>query len=202
MRPTILGLAFAATLLIALPLVSSSQGTPPPGGQPGAPPPGAPGGPPPPGAPGGPPPGGPGGGMPQRTPAQMAAMRDTVTNMMLQRIAGKENAPAESVFKNVQVMKGIPAGRFLRIMNVGFGQSLGVGCGFCHVMGGKWDSDDKKEKKIAREMWKMTGSINNDLLAKIPDLDEDNRSINCMTCHRGDRTPATSMPSPAAVPAH
>jgi len=138
--------------------------------------------------------------MPPRTPAQMASMRDTVTNMLLARIAGKENAPAESVFKNVQVMKGIPAGRFLRIMNVGFGQSLGVGCGFCHVMGGKWDADDKKEKKIAREMWKMTGTINDDLLAKIPNLDEDNRSINCTTCHRGDRTPATSMPAP--VPAH
>ena len=204
MRPTILGLAFAAALLIALPIVSSSQGTPPPGGPPSGPPGAPPSGPPPggpggPGAPGGPPPGGPG-GMPPRTPAQMASMRDTVTNMMLARIAGKENAPAESVFKNVQVMKGIPAGRFLRIMNVGFGQSLGVGCGFCHVMGGKWDADDKKEKKIAREMWKMTGTINDDLLAKIPNLDEDNRSINCTTCHRGDRTPATSMPAP--VPAH
>jgi len=199
MRPTILGLAFAAALLIVLPIATALHAAdgagapPPPTSQPqNQPSPGAP----PPGAPGGPPPG----NMPPRTPAQMAAMRDTVTNMMLARIAGKENAPAESVFKNVQVMKGIPAGRFLRIMNVGFGQSLGVGCGFCHVMGGKWDSDDKKEKKIAREMWKMTGTINNDLLAKIPDLDEDNKVVNCTTCHRGDRTPATSMPAP--VPAH
>src|SRR6185369_8575350 len=93
MRPTILGLAFAAALLIALPIVSSSQGTPPPGGPPSGPP-GAP--------PSGPPPGGPG-GMPPRTPAQMAPMRDTVTNMMLARIVCKETATAESVFKNVQV---------------------------------------------------------------------------------------------------
>jgi hypothetical protein len=190
MRPRILGLAFALTMFaFLLPLAHSLQaqeGTPPPGGPPGGPPPGGP--------------GGPGEMRPRPTPAQMAAMRDTVTNMLLSRIAGKENAPAESVFKNIKVMKGIPAGRFLNIMNKGFGNSLGVGCGHCHVMGGKWDSDDKKNKQIARDMWQMTGTINNDLLAKIPNLDEDNRVVNCTTCHRGDTTPATQMPSP--VPAH
>jgi hypothetical protein len=183
MRPRILGLSFALALLLAVPFhhaLRAQEGTPPPGGPPGAP--------------------GPGENRPKPTPAQLAAMRDTVTNMLLSKIAGKENAPAESVFKNIKVMKGIPAGRLLNIMNKGFGMSLGVGCGHCHVMGGKWDSDDKKDKQIARDMWNMMGTINNELLAKIPNLDEDNKVVNCTTCHRGDTTPATSMPSPA--PAH
>ena len=185
MRSRILALAFAVALLaLTLPFrhaLQAQEGTPPPG----SPPPGAP----------------PAGeNRPKPTPAQLAAMRDTVTQMMLSKIAGKENAPAESVFKNIKVMKGIPAGRFLNIMNKGFGNSLGVGCGHCHVMGGKWDSDDKKNKQVARDMWNMTQTINNDLLAKIPNLDEDNRFVNCTTCHRGDTTPATQMPPLA--PAH
>ena len=79
-------------------------------------------------------------------------------------------------------------------MNMGFGASLGVGCGHCHVPG-KWASEDKKDKQIARDMWNMTQTINHELLAKIPNLDEDNRSINCTTCHRGDTTPALTLPA-------
>ena len=184
MRPRIMALAFALALLaVALPFrhaLQAQEGTPPPGA---------------------PPPGGPGMG-PKPSPAQIAAMRDTVTKMLIDRLGDRANAPAESVFKNIKVMKGIPASRFLNIMNKGFGQSLGVSCGNCHVMGGKWDADDKKDKQIARDMWNMTQTINNDLLAKIPNLDEDNKFVNCTTCHRGDKTPATQMPAPGAVPAH
>ena len=35
-------------------------------------------------------------------------------------IAGKEQAPAETVFKNIQLFKGMPAGRVLRIMELGY----------------------------------------------------------------------------------
>src|SRR5688500_17438795 len=49
-----------------------------------------------------------------------AARRDSGEAMLLRRIAGRENLPAESVFKNIKVMKGIPAGRLVRIMNAGF----------------------------------------------------------------------------------
>jgi len=184
MRPTILGLAFA----VALPVFALSLGTslraddvtpPPPASQPEP---------------------APEGQGPPRDPAKIAAMRDTVTNMLIAKLGDRANAPAESVFKNIKVMKGIPAQRLLRIMNMGFGNSLGVGCGHCHAMGGKWDSDEKKNKQIARDMWNMTATINNDLLAKIPNLDEDNKVVNCTTCHRGDTTPATQMPAPK--PAH
>ena len=131
---------------------------------------------------------------PPRDPVKMAALRDSVMNSLLQEIHGHEDQPAESVFKDIRILKGMPAGRFLHVMNMGFGASLGVGCGHCHVPG-KWASEDKKDKQIAREMWNMTQTINNQLLAKIPNLDADNRSINCTTCHRGDTTPALTLPA-------
>ncbi len=87
--------------------------------------------------------------------------------MVMRSIAGRETQPAESVFKNIKILKGIPAGRLVSIMNLGFGRSLGVSCGFCHVPG-KWDLDDKEEKNTARLMFAMVQTINRDYISKVP----------------------------------
>ena len=108
-------------------------------------------------------------------------------------IAGKENLPAEQVFKNIQVLKGIPAGRVLRIMELGYSRSLGVNCTHCHVVD-QWDKDDKPTKPIAREMSKMVQTINNDLLKPIKNLKGPNPVVNCTTCHRGQIKPALNLP--------
>ena len=113
-----------------------------------------------------------------------AARRDSGEAMLLRRIAGRETLPAESVFKNIKVMKGIPAGRFVRIMNAGFSRSLGVSCGHCHVPP-NWDLDDKETKNTARLMWTMTGAINRDYIAKVPNDSGPPPVVNCMTCHQG-----------------
>src|SRR5262245_1083596 len=42
------------------------------------------------------------------------------------QIAGKENQPASEVFKNIQMLKTVPAGRLLAIMQIGYSKSLGV----------------------------------------------------------------------------
>ena len=120
-----------------------------------------------------------------------AARRDSGAAAVLRSIAGRENQPAESVFKNIKILKGVPAGRLVNIMNNGFGRSLGVSCGFCHVPP-KWDLDDKEEKNTARLMFAMVGTINRDYIAKVPT--PNNRppqQVNCFTCHRG-------MPRPMA----
>ena len=109
------------------------------------------------------------------------------------QIAGKENLPAEQVFKNIQVLKGIQAGRLLRIMELGYSRSLGVNCTHCHVVD-QWDKDDKPTKPIAREMSKMVGTINNDLLKPIKNLKGPNSVVNCTTCHRGQIKPALNLP--------
>lgn len=129
----------------------------------------------------------------------LAAMRQRAVAGVLQRIAGREEEPAENVFRNIRVMQGMPAGRLVRIMDAGFGGSLGVSCGHCHVRG-DWSSDDKPQKQVARDMWTMTRTINQDLLPRIPNLDSENPTVNCTTCHRGQIKPATSL-QPAGPPA-
>jgi hypothetical protein len=113
-------------------------------------------------------------------------------------IAGKEESPAIEVFNNVQQYRNVSAGRFLRIMEFGFTVALGVDCSHCHVPG-KWDSDEKPTKQIARDMSVMLAQINNEHLRKIPNLRSTNPQVNCTTCHRGQRRPALELP-PAVRP--
>ena len=65
-------------------------------------------------------------------------------------IAGQENKPAAEVFKNIQMLKAMPAGRLLRVMELGYAKSLGVNCTHCHVAG-EWEKEDKPTKQITRE---------------------------------------------------
>jgi hypothetical protein len=117
-----------------------------------------------------------------------AARRDSAAANVLRSIAGRENQPAESVFKNIKILKGVPAGRLVNIMNNGFGRSLGVSCGFCHVPG-KWDLDDKEEKSTARLMFAMVQTINTDYMSKVPNDRGAQPVVNCFTCHRGNPRP-------------
>jgi photosynthetic reaction center cytochrome c subunit len=143
-------------------------------------------------------PGGPPGGPGQRPPltdsarrvrdSVTAARRDSGAAMVLRSIAGREDQPAESVFKNIKIFKGVPAGRLVSIMNMGFGRSLGVSCGFCHVPG-KWDLDDKEEKTTARLMFAMVQTINRDYLSKVPTDRPTPPTASCFTCHRGNPRP-------------
>ncbi len=110
-------------------------------------------------------------------------------------IAGKEQAPAETVFKNIQLLKGMPAGRVLRIMELGYARSLGVNCTHCHVPGA-WEKDDKPTKQITREMAAMVGAINNQHLKQIKNLKSESPGVNCTTCHRGQTKPALNLPEP------
>ena len=112
---------------------------------------------------------------------------------LMKQIAGKENQPAEQVFKNIQMFKGVPAARLLRIMELGYSRSLGVNCTHCHVVD-QWEKDDKPTKPIAREMAKMSQTINNDLLKNIKNLKGPNPIVNCTTCHRGQTKPALNLP--------
>lgn len=112
----------------------------------------------------------------------LAPLRQRAVASLLQRIAGRENEPAEKVFQNVKVLRGVPAGRFLEIMNDGFGHGLGVSCGFCHVPG-QWASDQKPNKMVARDMIGMVNRVNTDLHG-MSDLPDAKPTIGCITCHR------------------
>jgi len=109
-------------------------------------------------------------------------------------IKGKENLPGDSVFKNIKILKGVPAARLISIMDMGYANSLGVTCGHCHE-NGHWEVEVKPTKEITREMIQMTNTINGQLLKNINGL-SDNPIVNCTTCHRGSIKPALQMPMP------
>jgi photosynthetic reaction center cytochrome c subunit len=117
---------------------------------------------------------------------------DRFVQQILEKIAGRENDPTEQVFKNVQSFKGMPAKRLLLIMNRGYSRALGVACTHCHVEN-DFASDDKHEKRAAREMMTMHRMINEELkkMKNLEDKPED-RAINCSTCHRGAVNPMES----------
>lgn len=137
-----------------------------------------------------PPGGGPRGGFaPPPFPGDSTgAERDSLMNEVMKHIAGKEQMAAESVFKDIQTFKGRRAGDIPRVMNYGFGRSLGVSCYHCHARN-DWAKDEKKQKRIARDMARMVAAVNADYIEKIEGLGDSTRGgrphVNCSTCHRG-----------------
>jgi photosynthetic reaction center cytochrome c subunit len=92
---------------------------------------------------------------------------------------------AEEQFKNIQVLKGIPADQLIPTMQF-ITASLGVECDFCHVQGA-FEKDDKKPKQTARKMMEMMFAINAD------NFDRD-RKVTCYSCHRGNTAPVGMPP--------
>ena len=155
-------------------------------------------------------------GQPAGGPGPQAGQQQQPENPLVaelrKRIAGQEDKPAEQVFKNIQVLKGVTAGRLLNIMERGYTRALGVRCDYCHVIN-EWEKDDKETKQTAREMVRMNALINTEL-KKIKTIEADNPTVNCSTCHRGQPKPgagprpdggprpqgAQPTPTPAAKP--
>src|SRR5262245_39239186 len=101
--------------------------------------------------------------------------------------AGAQQRPlmAEDVFKNVQVLKGIPVNQFMETMGF-FSAALGYNCTNCHgddVLG-NWEryANDIPVKRTARRMIQVVNTINKDLFGG-------REAVTCYTCHRGSPTP-------------
>jgi photosynthetic reaction center cytochrome c subunit len=97
---------------------------------------------------------------------------------------------AEEVFKNIQVLKGIPVDQFMGTMGF-FSSSLGLNCTDCHSYdsGGDWAkyADDTPLKRTARRMVTMMQMINEGNFGG-------RQLVTCNTCHRGVANPNV-MPS-------
>jgi photosynthetic reaction center cytochrome c subunit len=110
-----------------------------------------------------------------------------------------QTAPAEKqimvedIFKNVQVLKGIPVDEFMDTMGF-FAASIGLNCTGCHVPQALQDwsrfADDVPRKRIARGMIRMVDSINKEKFGG-------RRMLTCWSCHRGTQAPEL-IPSLAA----
>jgi hypothetical protein len=126
------------------------------------------------------------------TPEAIKQYNDDSVAALSKQIAGKEDQPADAVFKNLKVLNKVPAGRLLLIMQMGYSKSLGVSCAHCHIPG-EWEKDDKEPKQITRDMVAMSKTINQDLLKNIAGLKDRTPIINCTTCHRGQVKPALNL---------
>jgi len=92
---------------------------------------------------------------------------------------------ADEQFKNIQVLKGVPADQIFPTMQF-IAVSLGVECEYCHTPP-DFDKDDKKPKQTARKMMQMMFAINKDTF-------EGNRKVTCFSCHRGSTDPVAIPP--------
>lgn len=95
---------------------------------------------------------------------------------------GAQQSPktAEQHFKNIKVLKDIPADELIPSMQF-IAASLGVECEFCHERGA-FEKDDKKPKQIARQMIAMELAINHDNF-------KGQTAVTCFSCHRGAENP-------------
>jgi hypothetical protein len=106
--------------------------------------------------------------------------------LMAGQAAPQQTPPlAEQVFKNVQVLKGLPVDEFLDTMGM-FAAATGLNCTDCHVdeSGGSWEryADDNQLKRTTRAMVGIMTAINKQYFGG-------RQGVTCYSCHNGNRRP-------------
>lgn len=109
--------------------------------------------------------------------------------LLIGTAASQEKAQtSDQVFKNVQVLKGIPVDDFMGTMGL-MSAAVGFDCSECHPNAGtervNWAADNGK-KFIARKMVTMVEAINRDNF-------QGRQVVTCWSCHHGRDRPATTM---------
>jgi len=94
-------------------------------------------------------------------------------------------ALAEQMYKNIQVLKGVPADQITPIMRV-IARDLGITCEHCHDATDR-AKDGLQPKETARRMIVMMREINKNSFAG-------NTEVTCVTCHNGHNIP-TNVPT-------
>jgi hypothetical protein len=92
---------------------------------------------------------------------------------------------SDTVFKNVQLLKGIPVDTFFDAMGM-FANAMGNDCTFCHSPDAALDRDAfaiaTPRIQKARQMMVMVNAINKTYFAGQP-------RVTCFTCHHGTQAP-------------
>lgn len=105
-----------------------------------------------------------------------------------QQAAAQPTLVTEQVFRNIQVLKGIPIDTFFDVMGM-FASSMGEDCTFCHskeaVFRHEAFGDETPRIRRARQMIAMMNGINAANFGGRP-------MVTCYTCHRGSNTPVNS----------
>lgn len=119
----------------------------------------------------------------------LAAMAVAVAGVISARVAAQAAPPdkpllAEQVFKNIQVLRGIPVDDFLGTMGI-MAAALQFDCSDCHVAAGTEKVDwaaDTPRKRTARAMVAMVAAINKNFFTG-------RQLVTCWTCHRNRDKP-------------
>lgn len=162
----------------ARPVAARTEGPRPPGGAPGQPP-------------------------ARRQPVpppRQDSLRKAAVAEILATLAGRENEPAGTVFRNVKLHREMPAKEFLAMMDEQMGRGLGFTCTNCHMDNKDYASDERKNKVIARQMVRMQHDIDAKYIAKVKELDEEKPKTTCVMCHRGVAHMPNTMDVPATTP--
>ena len=118
--------------------------------------------------------------------------------------AARQAGTAGATRPRLRVLQALPEAQLFPIMNL-VADSLGVRCDYCHVQdkpdltrtpanvgGWVWDSDDKPQKQVARDMMRMVVDLNATRFGG-------SARVTCFTCHRGatqpERLPHLPLPS-------
>jgi len=111
----------------------------------------------------------------------------SVTSATAQTAQGQSPQMSEQVFKNVQVLRGIPVDQFMDTMGM-FAASLGYDCASCH------DQEISSNREAfavptqaiqrARQMILMMNALNRANFGG-------EQHVTCFTCHRGNYRPET-----------
>jgi len=104
--------------------------------------------------------------------------------------AGQETAPltTEKLFRNIQILKGIPVDTFFDAMGM-FAASMGDDCTYCHskdsVFRHEAFGDPTPRIQKARQMIVMMQALNKTYFGGQP-------RVTCFTCHRGSYSPVNA----------
>jgi Photosynthetic reaction centre cytochrome C subunit len=116
-----------------------------------------------------------------------AAMATLAAAAWAQQTPPAKGPLAETVFKNIQVLKGTTVDDFMGTMGV-MSAALGFDCSECHANAGTdkvdWAADTQK-KVVARRMVTMMTNINKENFSG-------RQMVTCWSCHHGRDRPATS----------
>jgi len=123
-----------------------------------------------------------------KTTVAVAALFACLVGTAILKAPQPANGPllSDQVFKNVQVMKGIPVDQFMATMGF-FSASLGMSCEDCHMADDRdWSgfAADNARKRRARQMIQMMQKINADNFGG-------RQMVTCYSCHRGQDAPRT-----------
>jgi photosynthetic reaction center cytochrome c subunit len=118
------------------------------------------------------------------SPQRLAQLRAVNQIPVTVPYAGGEGEKASTVFRNVQVLRDVNAGEFIRLMvSMTKWVAPDQGCAACHNVD-NFASDGIYRKVVARRMLQMVRHINTDWTHHVGQT-----GVVCYTCHRGPLVP-------------